>query len=59
VAYFPGTANRNDALHVARTLNLKPSVVQPIDSTTEQVACSGSAVCANVVVTVGADLATL
>lgn len=59
VAYFPGAANRNDALHVANALNLKPSVVQPIDSSTQQVACSGSTVCANVVVTVGADLATL
>jgi hypothetical protein len=59
VAYFPGAANRNDALHVANSLNLKPSAVQPIDSSTEQVACSGSTVCANVVVTVGADLATL
>jgi LytR cell envelope-related transcriptional attenuator len=59
VAYFPGAANRNDALHVATALKLKPSVVQPIDSSTEQVACSGSTMCANVVVTVGADLSTL
>jgi hypothetical protein len=34
--------------------------VQPIDQSTEQVACGGSSSCtANVVVTVGADLATL
>jgi hypothetical protein len=62
VSYFPGATNRTAALHVATTLNLKPSAVQPIDQTTQQVACPGSAGtarCANVVVTVGADLSTL
>ena len=62
VSYFPGAANRTAALHVATALNLKASAVQPIDQTTQQVACPGSAAatpCANVVVTVGADLSTL
>jgi hypothetical protein len=45
---------------VATALNLGPSSVQPIDQSTQQVACPPPAPCtANVVVTVGADLATL
>jgi LytR cell envelope-related transcriptional attenuator len=60
VAYLPGSANRNDALHVATALKLRPSAVKPIDQTAQQVACPPPAACnANVVVTVGADLATL
>lgn len=59
VAYFPGAANRTAALHVATSLNLKPSAVQPIDANTAKVACPNGGTCANVVVTVGADLSTL
>jgi hypothetical protein len=60
VSYFPGAANRAAALHVATSLKLKPSAVQPIDTSTRQVACQGATPCtANVAVTVGSDLATL
>jgi LytR cell envelope-related transcriptional attenuator len=60
VAYLPGAKNRADALHVANALSLKPAAVQPIDQATRQVACPGPGACsANVVVTVGSDLATL
>ena len=58
VAYLPGTTNRKDALHVASALKLSSASVQPIDQSTQQVACPPPAACtANVVVTVGADLA--
>jgi hypothetical protein len=58
VAYLPGF--RNDALHVATALKLGPASVQPIDSSTQAVACPQPSPCtARVVVTVGADLATL
>ena len=58
VAYLPGA--RNDALHVATALKLGPASVQPIDSSTQSVACPPPSACtANVVVTVGQDLATL
>jgi hypothetical protein len=58
VAYLPGSTNRADALHVASALKLSRSSVEPIDQSTQQVACPSSAACtANVVVTVGADLA--
>ena len=58
VAYFPGAKDRADALHVAASLKLNPSSVQPIDTPTQQVACPSTTPCtANVVVTVGADLA--
>ncbi len=58
VAYLAGF--RNDALHVATALKLGPASVQAIDPSTEAVACPQPAPCtANVVVTVGADLATL
>jgi LytR cell envelope-related transcriptional attenuator len=51
-------AGRLDALHVARALGLRPTAVRPVDQSTLQVACPASAACtANVVVTVGADLA--
>jgi hypothetical protein len=60
VAYLPGGKNRVDALHVATALRLKPAAVQPIDQATQQVACPPPGTCrANVVVTVGADLAPL
>lgn len=60
VAYLPGAKNRIDALHVATALNLKPTAVAPIDQATQQVACPPPGPCtANVVVTVGQDLATL
>jgi hypothetical protein len=58
VAYLPGA--RNDALQVATALKLGPASVQPIDSSTQSVACPPPSPCAaNVVVTVGQDLATL
>lgn len=58
VAYLPGF--RNDAVHVATALNLGPAAVQPVDQNTQAVACPQPSPCtANVVVTVGADLATL
>jgi len=51
---------RNDALHVANALKLGPASVQPIDPSTQAVACPPPSACtANVVVTVGQDLATL
>lgn len=60
VAYLPGAKNRRDALHVASSLHLRPTAVQPVDQGTEQVVCPPPGACsANVVVTVGADLATL
>jgi len=58
VAYRPGAKNRTAALHVARALGLRSSAVQPVGQSTLQVACPGPSTCtANVVVTVGADLA--
>jgi hypothetical protein len=60
VAYLPGARNRTAALHVAAALKLGSASVQPIDQSTQQVACPPPQACtANVVVTVGADLATL
>lgn len=60
VSYFPGARNRTDAVHVATALKLGPASVQPIDQSTQQVACPSTTPCtANVVVTVGADLSTL
>jgi hypothetical protein len=57
VAYLPGY--RDDALHVARALKLGSASVQPVDPATKAVACPPPTTCtANVVVTVGADLAT-
>ena len=51
---------RNDALQVATALKLGPASVQPIDPSTQAVACPPPSACtANVVVTVGQDLATL
>jgi len=58
VAYLSAGPDRLDALHVAAALGLRPAAVRPVDQSTLQVACPGSARCpANVVVTVGADLA--
>ena len=57
VAYLPGF--RADALHVAQALGLAPASVQPVDQSSQQVACPGGGACpANVVVTVGSDLAS-
>jgi hypothetical protein len=56
VAYLPGF--KRDALAVAGTLKLKPASVEPVDQSTQAVACPPPAACtANVVVTVGTDLA--
>jgi len=58
VSYLPGTTNRSDALHVAIALKLRRASVQPIDRSTQQVACPPPGAChVNVVVTVGANLA--
>ena len=52
-------ANRTDALHVAQALGLRHSAVQAVDQSALQVACPAAGFCtANVVVTVGADLAS-
>jgi hypothetical protein len=56
VAYLPG--QRREALAVAKSLNLGPASVQAVDASTQAVACPPPAACtANVVVTVGTDLA--
>jgi len=51
--------DRRDALAVATALKLSPSVVQPIDSSTQKIACSATPLGCNsqVIVTVGRDLA--
>jgi hypothetical protein len=57
VAYLPGY--RSDAEHVAAALRLPATAVHQVNSTAEAVACPPPARCsANVVVTVGADLAS-
>jgi hypothetical protein len=57
VAYLPGF--RRDALAVASSLKLPQSAVAPVDQPTQSVACPPPSACsANVVVTVGSDLAT-
>jgi hypothetical protein len=56
IAYLPGF--RRDALAVATSLKTGAASVQPIDQSTQAVACPPPAGCsANVVVTVGSDLA--
>jgi hypothetical protein len=56
VAYLPG--HRRDALAVASALKLGTGAVQPVDPSTQAVACPPPSACtAAVVVTVGADLA--
>jgi hypothetical protein len=59
VLYTPGA--KRDAAAVAAALKLRPTVVQPIDQSTEQIACPpASGTCkSTVVVTVGSDLANL
>ena len=58
VAYLPG--RQRDALAVAKSLKLGPASVQPIDQSTQAVACPPGTPCtAGVVVTVGSDLATI
>ncbi|MDQ6841183.1 MAG: LytR C-terminal domain-containing protein, partial [Actinomycetota bacterium] len=56
VAYMRG--HRSEALEVARSLKLKPSAVQLIDSTTQAVACPSAPCSATVVVVAGTDLAS-
>lgn len=57
VAYFPGSSNRADALHVAKALHLKKTAVNPVNQAAQSVACPPPNTCtANVVVTVGSDL---
>ena len=56
VAFMPG--HRREALAVAKSLNLGPASVQPVDQSTQAVACPPPAGCtAGVVVTLGTDLA--
>lgn len=58
VAYLPG--DRVDALHVAASLKLGMSTVGPVDPSTQAIACPAPNPCkAQVIVTVGSDLATL
>jgi hypothetical protein len=55
VAYVPG--HSKDAAEVAKALKLGSASVQPIDQSTQSIACQGASPCtATVVVTVGADL---
>ncbi len=55
VAYMPG--HGKDAGEVAKALKLGSASVQPIDQSTQSIACQGASPCtATVVVTVGADL---
>jgi hypothetical protein len=57
IAFMPG--HRREALTVAKSLNLGPASVQPVDQSTQAVACPPPAACtADVVVTVGTDLAS-
>lgn len=58
VQYLPGNPNRLGALAVAQKLGVPTSAVQPIDSSTQTVACAQPTPCppTGVVVTVGLDL---
>ncbi len=57
VAYLPG--HRADAVRVASSLKLGSGAVQPVDASTQQIACPPGMTCAaDVVVTVGTDLAS-
>jgi LytR cell envelope-related transcriptional attenuator len=57
VGYLPG--HRQDALTVAASLKLGSASVQPVDQSNQAAACPPPAACtANVVVTVGSDLAS-
>jgi hypothetical protein len=56
VMYLPG--HQRDAAAVAKSLKLATSAVQPIDSSTQAIACPQAPSCTvDVVVTVGQDLA--
>jgi hypothetical protein len=56
VAYSHG--HREDAVHVAKSLGLHGSSVQPVNANTLQVACPQPGPCrADVIVTIGEDLA--
>jgi hypothetical protein len=56
VAYTPG--HKRDALEVATLLKLGPASVQPVDQSTQAVACPPTSACATtVIVTAGSDLA--
>jgi LytR cell envelope-related transcriptional attenuator len=59
VEYMRG--EKRDAMAVAAALKLRPTSVQPIDTTTQQIACPpANGQCASaVIVTVGSDLAGL
>jgi hypothetical protein len=58
VAYLPG--HKRQATAVATALKLGPASVQPVDPTTQAVACPPPGACASgVVVTVGSDLANI
>lgn len=58
VGYLP--SYRSDALRVASALNLRQSAVRPVDQAAQTVACPPPSRCtANVIVTVGSDLATI
>jgi hypothetical protein len=59
VAYMPG--QRRDALLVAKSLNLGPASVQPVDQSTQALACPPAlgACTATVVVTLGTDLSNI
>jgi hypothetical protein len=57
VAYMPGS--QGNATHVASSLGLPSSSVQPVDQSARAIACPPATACAaNVVVTVGSDLAS-
>ncbi len=58
LSYLPG--HKREALAVASTLKLGSASAQPIDQSTQAIACPPPSSCiATVVVTVGSDLATL
>lgn len=58
VGYQPGASNRTAALHIAKTLKLPARSVAPVDPAARTVACPPPSACtANVIVTVGANLA--
>jgi LytR cell envelope-related transcriptional attenuator len=58
VGYQPGAANRTAALHIAKALKLPTGSVAPVGQAARTVACPPPSICpANVIVTVGADLA--
>jgi hypothetical protein len=57
VAYLPGY--QSNATHVASSLGLPTSAVQPVDQSARAIACPPPSACgASVVVTVGSDLAS-